>query len=182
MIVVVNGRERSGKDSFCLFAQRETERLGGGCHVASTVDLVKTLARNAGWRNTKTPKDRKFLSDLKDLLTEWDDIPYKDIETNYKFYRLRWNVSPLGNGNEDKFLFFVMCREPEEIEKFVDRLGAKTLLIRRESAESEEPSNHADANVFNYSYDFTIENNGTLEELEVKAKKFVDELFGGNIE
>ena len=33
----------------------------------------------------------------------------------------------------------------------------------------------ADKNVFNYSYDFIIDNNGTKEELNDKAKKFVRE-------
>ena len=37
--------------------------------VISTVDFVKQIARECGWDGVKTPRNRKFLSDLKDLLT-----------------------------------------------------------------------------------------------------------------
>ena len=65
-----------------------------------------------------------------------------------------------------------MCREPQEIKKFVDRLGAKTVCVRRKEAENAAVSNHADANVLDYEYDYYIDNNDTLEELKIKAKEF----------
>lgn len=70
-------------------------------------------------------------------------------------------------------VIFVMCREPQEIQKFVDRLGALTLCVRRATVENSETSNHADADIFNFKYDYYIDNNGTLEELEQKAKEFL---------
>ena len=73
----------------------------------------------------------------------------------------------------DDCFFFIHCREPEEIQKFVDREEAKTLLVRRPEVENLEQSNHADQNVFNYNYDFIIENNGDLKDLRIKAMKFV---------
>ena len=57
-----------------------------------------------------------------------------------------------------------MCREPEEIKKkIVERLDARTILVRRGSAECEEVSNHADAEILDYKYDIEIENNGSFE-------------------
>jgi hypothetical protein len=55
----------------------------------------------------------------------------------------------------------------------VDKFNATSLLIRRESVESTEQSNHADSQVMNYEYDYVIENNGTKEELEQKAIEFL---------
>ena len=51
--------------------------------------------------------------------------------------------------------------------------NAITLLIRRDAAESQKVSCHSDKNVLNYEYDYVIENNGSLEELENKAYNFL---------
>ena len=166
-ILIINGMPRSGKSTFVNFCLDE---LGCWGKEVSTVDFVKELAKECGWDGSKTPKNRKFLSDLKDLLTEWDDVPYKKVMREKKLWEFsftQFNIS-----TDDCFLF-IHCREPEEIQKFVDRVGAKTVLIRRESVETDEQSNHADADVFNFNYDFIIENNGSLKDLQIKAIKFL---------
>ena len=167
-IVVVNGMPMSGKSQFVEYCLNELNKYGSE---VSTVDFVKELAKEAGWDGVKRPKDRKFLSDLKDLLTEWNDVPFKkiveardELEGKLSFYQL----------NPDKGVLFTHCREPEEIQKFVDNENAITVLLRREAVESYKQSNHADANVFNYKYDYVIDNNGSLEELREKAKGFLE--------
>ena len=120
-----------------------------------------------GWDGTKTLENRKFLSDLKDLLTNWDDVPYKMIEHRAK-------TLP---DNSD-WIMFVDCREPAEIQKMKERLNATTLLIRRKSVEDNEVSNHADADVFYYTYDLTIENNSDIMDLAKKAKDFINYMRG----
>ena len=67
-----------------------------------------------------------------------------------------------------------MCREPEEIQKFVTRLGAKTLFVLNKKAESQNFSNKSDKEVLNYQYDYYIDNNGTLEDLKNAAKRFLE--------
>lgn len=166
-IVVVNGMPMSGKSQFVEYCLRE---LGFYGEEVSTVDFVKELAKLSGWDGVKRPRDRKFLSDLKDLLTEWNDVPYKKIvEARDK---LQDHLDYLGY-DINKGVIFTHCREPEEIQKFVDRENAITVLLRRDAVENLEQSNHADANVFNYEYDYVIENNGNLLELYEKAKGFL---------
>ena len=75
-IVVVNGMPMVGKSQFVEYCLKE---LGIYGEEVSTVDFVKELAKLSGWDGVKRPRDRKFLSDLKDLLTEWNDVPYKKI-------------------------------------------------------------------------------------------------------
>ena len=166
---IINGRPRSGKDTFVNFC---LEELGAFGKLISTVDFVKEIAVSCGWNGTKTPQNRKFLSDLKDLLTNWGDVPYKktlqEIDM-FKFDLNCWNVS-------DKGVVFIMCREPKEIERFERELNAKSLLIRRASVEFEQQSNHADSEVLNHKYDYIIENNGTVDELKEKAKEFLKNL------
>ena len=166
---IINGRPRSGKDTFVNFC---LEELGAFGKLISTVDFVKKIATECGWDGTKDLKNRKFLSDLKDLLTNWGDVPYKktlqEIDM-FKFDLNYWDVS-------DKGVIFIMCREPKEIERFERELNAKSVLIRRASVEFEQQSNHADSEVLNHKYDYIIENNGTVDELKEKAKEFLKKL------
>ena len=46
----------------------------------SSVDKVYEAASLLGWTGTKTDKDRKFLSDLKDLSTAYNDMPFEEIK------------------------------------------------------------------------------------------------------
>ena len=73
-VVVVNGSAGAGKTTFeemCSFI------LGPYYRSRSSIDKVKEIAKNCGWDGSKDLVNRKFLSDLKDLLTEWDDVPMK---------------------------------------------------------------------------------------------------------
>lgn len=166
--VVVNGKPGSGKTTFetlCL-----EKLVYASCY--STIDFVKEIAKKCGWNGEKTDKNRKFLSDLKDLLTDWADVPYESIlkkaasiEQELKEYFL-----------EVDYILFVDSREPEEIERFEKMLNATSLLVRRPEVESEQASNHADENVFRHVYDYTIWNDGTIEDLTLKADSFIIEL------
>lgn len=168
-IVIINGMPRAGKDLFVFYCQQHMT----WCKNISTVDFVKQVANFCGWDGTKSPKNRAFLSDLKDLLTQWGDIPFKKVKKEAEHFN---NEALLYDFDTDEVLIFIHSREPQEIARFVREMGAKTLLIRRTAIENSEQSNHADAEVFNYDYDYIIENNGTKEELETKAKDFLTNL------
>ena len=171
-VVVINGKGGCGKDTFVVMCR---DVLGAEQIVnISTVDFVKEIARKCGWDGSKEPKDRKFLSDLKDLLTEWDDVPFK---------RTIIAISAAAGtakfvGNYDKTVVFIHCREPKEIDKLLKELqkyDPVTLLIRREAAENVQQINHADNAVLNYSYDYTIDNNHSLSALRAQAEIFLKE-------
>ena len=70
---------------------------------------------------------------------------------------------------------FVHIREGEEREKAKKLLNAKTLLITNPRVQL-ITSNNSDGKVNEYKYDYYIQNDGTLEELKEKAKKFVEDL------
>ena len=169
-ILIINGAPRSGKSLFCELCR---EQLNGWGYEHSTVDVVKQIACYCGWDGTKNLQNRKFLSDLKDLLTEWNDIPYKKVTDEIQ--KVLKTYKTLGV-DTDKLIFFIHCREPKEIQKFVDRMGAKALIVRRLEAEEQKQSNHADSNVFNYDYDYVICNNGTKEDLFDESKRFLEKI------
>lgn len=166
-VIVVNGYPRSGKDTFVNFCK---EKLGAFGVSVSTVDFVKYLAAQSGWDGTKTPKNRKFLSDLKDLLTEWNDVPWKKVEEVFESIKIECFQYGL---KDSDFFLFIHSREPKEIERFQKEYGALTILIDREEVEGKQ-SNHSDAEVMNFNYDYIINNDGTLEELEMKAMTFIE--------
>ena len=169
MIYIVNGFPGSGKTTF---EDKVCQIVGDGSFgfKLSTVDFVKSLARQCGWDGTKDLHNRKFLSDLKDLLTQWDDVPYKKIENSIELIKADFREYDI---DFEKAAIFVDCREPEEIKKLCDGLNAKSLLIRRGCDVNTETSNHADAEVLNYNYDIIINNDGTLYDLTQKAFQFI---------
>lgn len=155
-IIVINGTGGCGKDTFVSFVSKYSKV----CNFSS-IDKVKEVATLIGWDGQKTEKDRKFLSDLKKLTTEYNDMAFnsiKDAINNFK--------------NNDDEIMFIHIREPEEIKRVVDTFGAKTLLIKRKNYEIIK-SNISDASVENYDYDYIIYND-TLDKLEEDAKKFVN--------
>ena len=172
-VVVINGMPGCGKttfESFCFdLCNHGVPGFNGDKRmvvgICSTVDFVKEIAIECGWDGTKTLENRKFLSDLKDLLTRWNDIPYKKILAQ---------VKQLNSYNYLDWILFVDCREPAEIQKLKERLNATTVLIRREEVENNEVSNHADSDVFYYDYDLTIYNNSDIIHLEDEARKFIE--------
>lgn len=158
-IAIVNGRGASGKTTFETMVQKISAARGRKVEVISTIKYVKEKAKEFGWDGGKTPEDRRFLSDLKDALTRWKDIPYQVVGQWIDYYK---------DHNVD--LLFIDCREPEEIARFVNDYGALTILVQR--GEFELLGNHADDNVMNYQYDVVIDNNRGLDELIQEATIF----------
>jgi len=169
-LFIVNGAPGAGKTTFENMVQDvflEEYPDSKYCYIFSTIDFIKDIAYKCGWDGTKTGKNRKFLSDLKDLLTEWDDVPYQHILTQIEYI-----PSYL---KEKDIIVFIDSREPQEIERFKRELDAKALLIRRDENQT-EITNHADRNVENCKYDYIIENNGSLVDLYARAREFLKEI------
>lgn len=170
-IFIVNGAPGSGKTSFEVFVKQAAIKKNWLVEMYSTIDFVKDIAHKCGWDGTKTLKNRKFLSDLKDLLTKWGDIPFiktiqavEDIEYHWERYDIF----------REENIIFIDCREPEEIKRLCNTLDAKSILIHRTANEKTETSNHADRDILRYNYDIVIDNNGTMTDLENRAQEFIE--------
>lgn len=155
VIVIINGTGGSGKDTFIDFVKKYAKVVN-----VSSVDFVKEVATLAGWQGEKSDEARKFLSDLKVIMTAYNDGPFRSIASSVEKFR-----------NSDSDIMFIHIRELENIKRAVDSFGAYTLLVKREGLENIS-TNYSDANVDNYAYDFYVENN-TLEGLDKSAELFV---------
>ena len=159
-IFILNGYGGVGKDTFVDLVSHYIPTI----HFSS-VSKVKEIAKAIGWDGGKTEKDRKFLSDLKLLCTEYNNMPFNSM---------REKVSEFLNG--DANALFIDIREPNEIEIAKQAFNAETVLVKRDSV-THITSNTSDANVYNYQYDYIIENNGDLADLNNAAKMFVNKLW-----
>ena len=172
MIYIVNGFPNSGKTTFeNKVCQIVGDYLIG--YIFSTIDFVKSIAKECGWDGEKTPENRKFLSDLKALLTNWNDVPFKKLKEQIELIK---KSEFFDDGKfDEKSLIFIDCREPKEIDRLKNYFNAKTILVRRRETEDvTELSNPSDWNVLNYHYDIIINNDGDLLNLTHLAFDFVE--------
>jgi tRNA uridine 5-carbamoylmethylation protein Kti12 len=171
-VVIVNGKPGAGKTTF----ENLCKDIIGRAFVdgRSTVDRVKEIAAEIGWHGVKDLKSRKLLSDLKDIFTEYNDLPFKDVCQHLR----HWEEVLIYYGVANHpHIFFIDDREPEHISRLKKELNAVTVLIRRPGDEDTETSNHADQKVFEYEYDYVINNDGTLDDLQESAERFINSLF-----
>lgn len=164
-IFITNGSGGCGKDTF---AKAISELIP--TYKYSAIDAVKRCAKDVGWNGEKSEKDRKFLSDLKELTSVYNDFSFKDISKIVEDFK---------NNKLDSIVLLIDIREPKDIQRAKEEFGAETILIRRNSV---KPilSNMSDANVENYKYNYYIDNNGTLDDLERTAYEFVKEVIIGD--
>lgn len=163
IVIIINGVGGAGKDTICDLAAKHYKVKN-----ISAITPIKDIARNYGWNGEKDAKSRKFLSDLKRVFIDYNDLPTKYLYGQYREF--------LESKNE---ILFVHIREKEEIEKFkkLVNIRCKTLLIDRQNIEIEKWGNTSDDEVKNYQYDLYFENNRPLSEIEQKLVSFLSSLL-----
>ena len=149
--IVINGAGGVGKDTLCDICSEHFKTFN-----ISSITPIKEIASLCGWDGKKDDRARKFLSDMKRLMIEYNDYP--TVWAKAKFDEFM---------ESDNEVMFLHVREPEEIEKFVsitDR-RAKTLLIRGgKRTRICAFGNSSDDCVENYNYDYYFVNDKPLSE------------------
>jgi hypothetical protein len=146
MVVIINGRGGAGKDTLCDGASREYRTT-----IISSIDPIKKIAQEYGWRGEKDERSRRFLADLKQVFIAYNDLPTTYIMRRYNRF--------LAN---KKDILFVHIREGSEIDKLKKRIKIPciTILIRR--SRDKGWGNTSDDNVEAYGYDYYFDNNQPL--------------------
>lgn len=153
-VIVINGMGGVGKSSFISLCHK----IDPAVIETSTVDFVKEIALQAGWNGIKDEAGRRFLSELKDSMEHYHDIPNAKIDEFIK-------------AHPDNIIF-VNAREPHNIQYYKDKYNAIAVLVVNPNAK-EVHGNHADEDVYDFAYDYFIENIGDLKLLKVTARFFL---------
>ncbi len=162
-VIIINGKGGAGKDTLCSLAAKHyrVENI-------SAITPVKEIAKQCGWVGEKDAKGRKFLSDLKQAMIEYNDLPLKYLCSRYDNFLA-------GDGQ----ILFVQIREKDEIEKFRKcvKVECITLLVERDILDGGKWGNASDDGVKDYPYDFVFKNEGSLAEAEKNFLEFLKRLL-----
>lgn len=160
-VIVINGKGGCGKDTL-IDGLKDYYRILN----VSSIDRIKDIARQCGWVGTKDNKSRAFLSELKRLCIDFNDLPLSEMLTKYKQFK-----------DDNNELMFVHIREGVEIDKFKKVVPCKTLLIRRNKTDSNDYGNKSDDGVESYDYDYYFDNCGDIGVAQGKFKEFIDSIL-----
>lgn len=176
-LVITNGTGGAGKDTFCQMVKKELEEIGFETWRYSYVDFTRNMLQEFADIDTskKTDKDRKLLAAINRALEEYDDIPFKDccslVEDFLLSYQKRFEPTTDTYVKNDADFIFLDVRVPEIIDRFKEKYqNVYTVLIDNGTLTD---STQEDLGVKNYKYDYTIDNTGTLCDLEQQANDFV---------
>ena len=174
-VFIINGSGGSGKDTFCNYIEQLATEKNKRYHIESiyTSTPAKQWATTMGWDGSKLPSDRRFLCNLKDMLDYWNNATYKLIKDCFFAY-----YTTKSYRYYSKTIFFIHAREEKDIiwiKNYCQNKGfsCKSILIKRPN--TTKKGNHADDKVEQYiNYDYTIINDGTLEDFKKKAQDFFE--------
>jgi len=174
-IVIINGLGGVGKSTFITYCTEYCQENHPDTIVKelSTVDFVKKIAQQCGWKGGKENADRVFLSDLKIAMTKWDNIPIKDVFKSIDSEQLKTpNCS---------HIFFVNSREPLDIEEiyriaYERDVPIMKILVKNPHSVVNEVAALIDG-ITSIPYDKVILNDRNLDDLKGKAGEFVEEIL-----
>ena len=171
-VVVISGGSGVGKNTFINLCKQYVDYSLD----ISTIDFVKQIAVRCGWKDNKSLENKKFLADLKKVLIDFDDLPFKKVVREVNEYHLDLFQSSMDDDIDmvdKKSLVFIHCHEPEEIKKLMNHFNAVTLLMTRKDIVQDA----LDAALNGFTYQFIIGNDGSVEDLDKLAKTFIDKIF-----
>lgn len=164
LVIIINGVGGSGKDTLCDLAAKHFRTVN-----ISSITPIKEIASHYGWKGEKDARSRKFLSDLKRVFVEYNDLPGQYLLDQFEQF-LRGNAE----------ILFVHIREGEEIDKFRRKLEGRcrciALLVERTVADQVSWGNRSDDAVRDYPYDYRFENNHSIEEAEKGFVRLLEEI------
>ena len=162
VIIVLNGNGGVGKDTFADLCSKYAK-----VKKCSTVDKIKEAASIIGWSPSlkDDERSRKFLADFKTLVTNYNDFPFNELLRSIEEFK-----------KDDNEVLFLFIREIPEIKRLLSvNNQVKTLLLTNKNTKF-IISNEADKNVLNYEYDYTINNDGDINDLDIKAYDFIKKI------
>ena len=169
-IIMIGGKARSGKDTFASFL---ANNMNSKVCILQISSYIKYYAiKYFGWDGEEETKPRDLLNKI------GTEIIRDKIDPDFHINRLIEDIKVLS-------YFYDTCivsdvRFPSEIEKVKNEFSScvSVKLVRDSSVLTELQKNHVSETALDDydKFDFIIDNNGTLEELEEKAILLLKEI------
>ena len=164
LVIIINGKGGVGKDFLCdsVSKQYKTKNI-------SAITPIKEIASIYGWNGEKDDRSRRFLSELKRVFADYNDLPNQYLLKEYCAFL-----------ESNQQILFVHIREKDQIQRFISSLYTKhiTLLIRRKSIDNRHQyGNSSDDNVTDLIYDYYFDNDLDAEQSAMKFQNFIDEIW-----
>lgn len=164
LVIIINGKGGVGKDFLCdsISEKYKTKNI-------SAITPIKKIASVYGWNGEKDDKSRRFLSELKRVFADYNDLPNQYLLKEYNAFL-----------KSDEQILFVHIREKDQIQRFSSSLCTKyiTLLVRRKSIDNQHQyGNSSDDNVADLLYDYYFDNDLDAEKSAIKFRNFIDEIW-----
>ena len=176
-LILISAKLQHGKDTTAELLKIELENNGKRVLIAHYADLLKYICKTFfNWDGIKDEKGRSILQ-----YVGTDVIRHQCIDYWVKFmmeflfmFRKEWD-----------YVLIPDTRFPNEIEyansSWIGEENVFTVRINRpkfNSGATQEQLNHpSECALDGYEFDYYIENNGTLEDLQTKCENLVDKLI-----
>ena len=190
-IILISGKAQSSKDTSASFMKSYLESKGERVLITHYADLLKYICKTFfNWDGNKDEIGRSILQHVgTDVVREqnpdyWVHFTIGIID----LFKDEWD-----------YILIPDVRFPNEVEEMVDSFGrdyemdnygricseknniVKSVRITRQGYDNgmtwEQLNHPSECALDDYEFDYYIDNNGTIEELEIKMKDLVDKLM-----
>lgn len=172
-VILIGGKARSGKDTIADFMIEDLEKMGKKpCKIQIGQYIKYYATRYFGWDGREETKPRTLLQEL------GTEVIRKKIDPDFHIDRLIQDIRVLSHFYDTFIVSDV--RMPNEIEKpksiFEDVVTIKMLRPSLE-LDSKQKQHSTETALDNYNnFDYIVDNNSTLEDLQIKAKEILKEI------
>ena len=160
-ILITNGSGGCGKDTLAEIMNKYVDIIK-----YSSIDFFKELGTLGRMRSQKDEAERILLYNLKKAFIEYNNLPT---------WLCKEKIDEFLQTDEDAILI-IDVREPEEIQKLKDLYPQIITVLVTNKNVPVITYNSSDANVFDYVYDYVIDNSYTLGVLEESVITLLQEL------
>jgi hypothetical protein len=180
MVIVGCGyKKRVGKDTFCelvrkLYPHREIKRLAFADALKNEVyeRLLKPLDLEQSILDDPKVKDT-----IRPLMQGWGSLRREFFHPDY-WIQIVFDKIKSDSNNEDSIYIITDCRFPNEI-NYLKSHGGITINIKRDSVYDPNETHISEIALDSYvdEFDFTINNDGTIEKYEESVKLVMDQVL-----
>lgn len=172
-MIIISGKAQVGKTTTANMIKNYCTSLNIKSVVTSYAKYIKMYTKDiTDWNGEEEDKPREVLQSLGDVIRDYLkklDFLIKRLDEDIDFYKLFVNICIIDD-----------ARYPEEIDFFKQKYASETISIQIQRPDFEsnlkfkEKNHKTEQMLDNYNhYDYTIINDGTLEDLKDKVQKLL---------